>query len=121
MGTNMETPKNNGPEAAMNETPDLTPTPPLLAAGESMAPSQPPFIFWLKRLLACNPFYLVSAALLLYGFYRVSVDPSFLHGEVAVLTFDLTSLQCYELLLVVTAIFLARREIWYDSMLFLDA
>ena len=34
--------------------------------------------YWLKRFLACNPFYLVSAALLLFGFYRISVDPGFL-------------------------------------------
>jgi hypothetical protein len=74
-------------------------------------------MYWFRRFLACNPFYLVSAALLLYGFYRVSIDPNFLHGEIAQLTFDMTSLQLYELLLVVTAIWLARRSVWYDSTL----
>jgi len=68
-------------------------------------------------LLACNPFYLVSAALLLFGFYRVSVDPGFLSEEISQLTFNFTSLQFYEALLVITAIFLARRRIWYDSTL----
>ena len=72
---------------------------------------------WLKKLLVCNPFYLLSAALLLFGMYRVSVDPNFLPAEVAQLTFNFSSLQCYELLLVGTAIFLARRRIWYDSTL----
>jgi hypothetical protein len=72
---------------------------------------------WVKRFLACNPFYLVSAALLLYGFYRVSVDPDFLRHETAQLLFNFSSLQGYEILLVVTAIFLARRRIWYDSTL----
>jgi hypothetical protein len=81
--------------------------------------AQNPVLHWLKKLLACNPFYLVSAALLLYGFYRVSVDPNFLHGEIAQLFFNLGSLQFYEVLLVITAIFLARRFIWYDSTLLL--
>lgn len=72
---------------------------------------------WLKRCLACNPFYLVSAALLLYGFYRISIDSSFLKEETAHLLFNFASLQIYELLLVVTAIFLAARRIWYDSTL----
>jgi hypothetical protein len=70
-----------------------------------------------KRFLACNPFYLVSAALLLYGFYRVSVDANFLRGELAQLWFNFGSLQCYEILLVLTAVLLARRRIWYDSTL----
>src|SRR5262245_22974788 len=72
---------------------------------------------WLKHLLACNPFYLVSAGLLLFGLYRVSIDPHFLHGEIPQLVFNFTSLQLYELLLVGTAIVLARRCIWYDSKL----
>jgi hypothetical protein len=82
-------------------------------------PRQPPMAKWFKRLLACNPFYLSSAALLLYGLYRVSVDPGFLPTEVGQLVFNFTSLQIYELLLVVTAIVLARRCIWYDSALLL--
>src|SRR6266853_1775679 len=76
-----------------------------------------PLSYWLKLLLACNPFYLVSAALLLYGFYRVSIDPTFLKAEISQLVFNFTSLQFYETLLVITAIFLARRRIWYDSTL----
>jgi hypothetical protein len=71
----------------------------------------------LKRFLACNPCYLVSAALLLYGIYRVSMDLSFLSRELAQLFFNFTSLQFYEALVVVTAIVLARRRIWYDSTL----
>src|SRR5438128_1902426 len=42
-----------------------------------------PLAGWLKRLLICNPFYLLSAALLLFGLYRVSVDPNFLPAEAA--------------------------------------
>jgi hypothetical protein len=96
-------------------TPEPTPSdtpPPQLAS----APLRP-FSWWVKRFLICNPFYLVSAALLLYGFYLVSMDTGFLRDEIAQLCFNLSSLQTYELLLVATAIFLARRFVWYDSML----
>ncbi|HTL57525.1 MAG TPA: hypothetical protein VL361_17705 [Candidatus Limnocylindrales bacterium] len=72
---------------------------------------------WIKRFLDCNPFYLISAALLLYGFYLVSVDPNFLRQEISQLFFNFTALQFYEALLVITAIFLVRKRIWYDSTL----
>lgn len=81
-----------------------------------ITPPQPPS-FWIKKFLACNPFYLISAALLLYGFYLVSSDANFPGREVYQLGFNFGSLQFYEFLLVTTAIFLARRRIWYDSVL----
>src|SRR2546423_376582 len=68
-----------------------------------------------RQLIACNPFYLISVALLLFGCYRISVEPALFNHEAAHLFFNFTSLQVYELLLVITAIFLARRRIWYDS------
>src|SRR5580765_4973282 len=71
----------------------------------------------LRRLFACNPFYVVSVALLLFGCYRISMEPALFNHESAHLFFNFTSLQVYELLLVGTAIFLARRRIWYDSTL----
>ena len=89
---------------------------PVIDTADIAAPPKPLW-YWVKRVLACNPFYLVSAALLLYGIYRVSADPNFLSKEVAQLFFNFTSLQLYEALLVTTAIFLARRRIWYDSTL----
>ena len=70
---------------------------------------------WLRRLFACNPFYLASAAPLLFGCYRISVDPAFLPDETVQLIFNFFSLQSYEVLIVLTAVFLARRRIWYDS------
>jgi hypothetical protein len=72
---------------------------------------------FIRLLAASNPFYPISAAVLLYGFYRVSSDPRFLPGEISQLMFNFTSLQIYELVLVATAIFLASRRIWYDSTL----
>jgi hypothetical protein len=81
-------------------------------------PNRPrrPLSWWLRKFFACNPFYLVSAALLLYGCYRVSIDETFADHETARLLFNFSSVQVYELLLVGVAIFLARRCLWYDSM-----
>ncbi len=86
-------------------------------ATESVRPEPKPFSHWAKRFLICNPFYLVSAALLLFGMYRLSADRSLFTGEIPQLVFNLTSLEFYEVLLVATAIFLAARRIWYDSTL----
>lgn len=98
----------------MNDASNIT------GAGSNLLPSSVlPRPHWFVRLLACNPFYLVSAALLLFGLYRVSVEPGIFLTEGAQLVFNFTSLQFYELLLVGTAIVLARRRIWYDSMLLL--
>src|SRR5215471_10891300 len=40
----------------------------------------------IRRFLACNPWYLLSAALLLYSFYLISADHSFLATEVSQLS-----------------------------------
>jgi len=104
----------------MNEHDQPTP-PPVIPPNPEPLSSKPPktkgFSRWLRRLLACNPFYLASAALLLFGCYRVSTDTAFFTKEFAQLIFNFSSLQSYEILLVLTAIFLARRRIWYDSTL----
>ena len=73
--------------------------------------------FWLRQFLAGNPFYIVSAGFLLYGIYCVSMDPRFAEREMQQLLFNFGSLQFYGLLLTFTALFLARRRIWYDSTL----
>src|SRR5262245_32715339 len=69
-----------------------------------------------KRFLWCNPFYLASAALLLYGISRLVESPD-LSDETTQMFFNFGSLQLYETLLVGTAIVLARRRVWYDSTL----
>ncbi|MDB6068326.1 MAG: hypothetical protein JWR26_4534 [Pedosphaera sp.] len=98
---------------ALKVIPPVFPFPPL--------PERPvpdwPFTSWLKKFFACNPFYLLSAASLLYGVYLVSSDTRFFSREIYQLAFNFGSLQFYELLLVATAIVLARRRIWYDSVL----
>jgi hypothetical protein len=106
-------------EVHMNEEDKLTPPPIISTATIPIPPSQPPrdTFGWIRKVLACNPFYLLSAALLLFGCYRLSSDTSFLKSEWTQLLFNLSSLQFYEIVLVFTAIFLARRRLWYDSTL----
>lgn len=53
--------------------------------------------YWARRLLVCNPFFLCSAALLLFGVTRLSLDPKFLPEEQVNLLFNYSSLQFYEL------------------------
>ncbi|MFN7138931.1 MAG: hypothetical protein ACK4UN_06310 [Limisphaerales bacterium] len=69
----------------------------------------------LKWVISRNPFYIMSAVFLLFAVYRLSVDPRMFATEVGQLFFNFGSFQFYELLLVGTAIFLARRQIWDDS------
>jgi hypothetical protein len=71
----------------------------------------------LHQVLAWNPCYVVSAAVLLFGAFSVTSDPAFRGHDLARLGFNFGSLQLYEALLIGTALFLARRAIWYDSLL----
>ena len=98
---------------------DKPKTPPvfIFAVPPVKSASSPPISHWVKKFFACNPFYLFSAALLLYGVYLVSFDANFSGREKLQLAFNFSSIQVYEILLVVTAIILARRRIWYDSLL----
>jgi hypothetical protein len=75
------------------------------------------FTDWLKRLFVCNPFYLVSAALLLYGVHRISVDGGLFVAETSQLLFNFSALQIYEVLLALTATLLITRRIWYEATL----
>lgn len=98
-------------------------TPSDLPASSPLVPNLPPATVpfdwhgWLRRLLVCNPFFLASAALLLLAVNRLSLDPAFLGSETQKLLFNFGALQFYSVLLVGTAIVLARRRIWYDSAL----
>jgi len=72
--------------------------------------------FW-STLIRCNPFYLFSAVLLLYGVYRASIDPAFFSTETRQVIFNFGSLEFYGVMLVGTVTLLARRKIWYDAAL----
>jgi hypothetical protein len=100
----------NPPNASLPELP-VTQT-----IDESTVSLAPIRSFW-GTLIRCNPFYLFSALLLLYGVYRASVDPAFLSTETRQAMFNFASLEGYGLMLVATVILLARRKIWYDGAL----
>lgn len=101
--------------------PPIAPVPKVEGSPDSPPPKpnrlRKPLSWWLHKFMACNPFYMASAVLLLYGCYRISMDETFVDHETARLLFNFSSVQVYELLLVGVAIFLARRYLWYDSML----
>lgn len=71
----------------------------------------------LRRLFSCNPFYLASAGVLLYGLNQLSCAARFAGAEPAQITFNFAVLFVYEILLVWTAIVLAQRAIWSDALL----
>src|SRR5580658_9249455 len=107
---------NENDESNVPSVPPVIPNP-NPEASPGLPPSGPnhlprPLSWWLRRFFACNPFYLVSAALLLYGCYRISIDGTFADHETAWMLFNFSSVQVYELLLVGVAIFLARRYLW---------
>lgn len=97
---------------------DVIPVPPLMPEGVPAQEMQTnASVSWLRRLLVCNPFYLASAALLLFGLSRLTQDPRFLTTETREVLFQFGVLQAYGFLLVGTGLWLARRRIWYDSAL----
>src|SRR5579871_2512074 len=95
----------NEPDQSETAAPPIVSAPPPAPATSLPKPAS----YWIKRLLVCNPFYLLSAALLLFGMYRISVDRNLFAEEISQLAFNLTSLEFYEALLVGTALFLAVR------------
>src|SRR5947207_3423939 len=88
--------------------------PPLPVGVPPSAPTSQP---WYRGLVRCNPFYLISALLLIYGIYRISIDPQFLRTETHQVVFNFTAIEIYEAMLAATALMLIRRKIEYDSML----
>src|SRR5436190_17144490 len=89
--------------------------PPII--GRSSESSQNGFRRIVRFLLAGNPFFILSAVLLLYAMRRLSFDSRLFSTELSQLIFNFSSFQFYELILMGTAIFLAHRRIWYDSTL----
>ena len=72
---------------------------------------------WMRYIWDTNPFFLMSAASLLYGVFLVSNGSKAFTTEASQLAFNFGALQFYGFLLVSTAILLVRRFIWYDSTL----
>ena len=84
---------------------------------DAFALSGPTLANFFRRFFSCNPLYLASAGLLLYGINRLSSEPGLAGAEPAQITFNFAALFLYEILLVWTAIMLAQRAIWYDALL----
>jgi hypothetical protein len=80
-------------------------------------PHRNPAARWLRWIIARNPLYPLSAALLLFGINRLSTDPTFLPAEEANLFFNFSALEFYEIMLVGVALLLAHRSIHYDATL----
>lgn len=115
----MEDPANE-PSVIQNQSEIRADTPDEVRPQIEYPPAVPPpqIPLW-KTLIRCNPFYLFSALLLIYGVYRASIDPHFFSTENRQVIFNFGSLEIYGLMLVGTAVFLARRRIHYDATLLL--
>jgi hypothetical protein len=70
----------------------------------------------LRRLLAANPFYLLSPLLMIIGVDMLWRDVGML-SNAEHLEMNMLSLHLYELLLVGGALLLSKRRIWYDATL----
>jgi hypothetical protein len=93
----------------------IPPTPPPPESAYSSCDGWKGVGYWARVLLARNPFYILSALLLLWSMRRLSLDSRVFSHELPQLLFNFSSFQVYELLLAFTAIMLARRRVWYDS------
>ncbi len=96
----------------MENSADAESLPPVIAG-----PPQINLRALMKRIIARNPFYLISAGLLLYGINQLTTDPKLVGAEFSMLRFNFCALIIYEIMLVATAVALARRGIWYDALL----
>src|SRR5581483_901728 len=107
----------------MNPDSGNPPVAPLLPPSPPPEHPSPPSSFdlraallrWARILLARNPFYILSAGMLIWSMRRLSLDSRIFPDEFPQLVFNVSSFQFYEFLLAGTAIILARRRIWYDS------
>ncbi len=74
------------------------------------------------RLIRCwivarNPFYPLSAVLVLFGIFLLSGDQRLFSGELTQLWFNFGAVEGYGLLVVATALLLCRRGIHYDTLM----
>ncbi|MGB0580663.1 MAG: hypothetical protein ACPGVU_13240 [Limisphaerales bacterium] len=93
---------------------DLTQSNPALLLVSGDKSEKAPKFAWI-RLMAGNPFFLISPVLLLFGLFSVATEPQMLGQEQASLAFNFSSLGIYEVMLVVAAVSLAGRGLRYDA------
>lgn len=101
------------PEARMNSDSTLPPVDPHGNTGGCRQ-------LWIRRLhwiVAGNPFYPLSAVLVLLGVFLLSGDDRLFSTEAGQLYFNFGTLQMYGFLIATTAVFLFRRAIYYDTLM----
>ena len=72
--------------------------------------------FLSKFIVTCNPWFLSSAVMLLYGIYQVRVDKIFLDSEELEVLFSFFTLQIYEAMALFSAWFFLKRKLSYDAV-----
>jgi len=68
------------------------PTEPIHQADVASPPAPSNWRDWARRLLVCNPFFLCSAALLLFGINRLSGEDKLFRDEIQSLLFNFSAL-----------------------------
>ncbi|HAV61624.1 MAG TPA: hypothetical protein DCY13_04575 [Verrucomicrobiales bacterium] len=71
----------------------------------------------LRRVVAGNPFYPLSAALVLLGVFLLAGDERLFASEAEQLHFNFGAVEAYGFIIVATAVFLVRRVIYYDTLM----
>lgn len=71
----------------------------------------------LRWIVAGNPFYPLSAVLVLLGVFLLSGDDRLFASETGQLHFNFGALEAYGFLVAATAVFLFRRVIHYDTLM----
>lgn len=72
---------------------------------------------WVRWLLAGNPFYPVSAGLVLLGVFLLSGEQRIFDTELRQLWFNLGAVSGYGFLMVFTAVWLYRRRVHYETIM----
>ena len=70
-----------------------------------------------RWIVAGNPFYPLSAVLVLFGIFLLSGEERLFGAELIQLWFNFGAVEGYGLLIVVTSLFLVRRGIYYDTLM----
>ncbi|NQZ56375.1 MAG: hypothetical protein HRT88_02740 [Lentisphaeraceae bacterium] len=77
--------------------------------------------FFKRFLLTCNPWFLASTVLILFGIYSFSNDSAYAgeHAEVTQPVLSFVSLQIYEVLALAAALIFRKWRQWHDSVFLL--
>ncbi|MCH2209455.1 MAG: hypothetical protein MK132_26835, partial [Lentisphaerales bacterium] len=72
--------------------------------------------FWNKFIVTCNPWFLSSAVILLFGIYQIRVDEVFLGSEEVEVLYSFFTLQVYEIMALLSAWCFLKRRLNYDAV-----